>query len=557
MKKYIISYLFFFAAYACFAQQNTNQQPTVGISGALSTGGYFYLANGINGRQAPYGYSINAHATLHLKGIDVPFSVILNEQGSAFQQPFNRFGLSPTWKWGKLHLGHRNLSFSPFVLAGQTMYMAGIELSPRKWRIAAIRGRMNEAIRLDNPNFLTPRFQRNALVLKLGGGSAKNHFDFIFLKGKDDLSSLSNEPDSIRSNTPAQENSVFGIQWRQPLIKNKLVFQVDAAASTFINDIRYNRIDFSEELPSAHRIRFIIRPNAATHITYAGETSLRWQSQYFSLSTVYRRVAPEFQSMGVNYLLTDVEALTLRPSLILDKGKIVVGGSIGRERNNLDDRRVENTERTIGSLDLNLNPTPSFGLSTSYSNYIVQQQVFRDDLSNDSILINQINHHITVSPRYTMFKSSSTHTFLLTFNYQVLDDQNKSTEQFTDNKLANAFLNYVISEPGAGLNYRVGINYFLFQSELFLNARWGASAGIRKRFGETGFSISGNGAISLIGQETNGTETMGTNYSFNGTAEYAFSRKSNISFQLFFLKNDLGNRNFSETRGQLRYNFRF
>ncbi|MEO1260701.1 MAG: hypothetical protein AAFZ15_18025 [Bacteroidota bacterium] len=553
MKK--LTYLFLACLAPVFLMAQNNAP--VDISGVISLGGYIYHASGIPDRQAPYGYSINAHSTLHLKGIDIPFSVILNEQGRTFQQPFSRFGLSPTWKWGKLHLGHRNLNFSPFILAGQTMFMAGVELTPGKWRIAALRGRMNDAVGSDNPNFLTPRFQRNSLVLKLGGGTDKTHFDFIFLKGKDDLNSLPNEPDSVRDNTLAQENSVFGIQWRQPMFKSKLLFKLDAAASTFINDIRYSRIDFSEELPSVHRIRFIIRPNPATHITYAGESSLKWQHKNFSLSSVYRRVAPEYRSMGVNYLLTDVEALTLRPSLVMAKGKAVIGASIGRERNNLDNRRVENTERTIGSLDLNFNPSSAFGVAGQYSNYTVQQQVFKDNLSNDSILINQINHNVMVSPRFTIFKPSSTQTFLLTLNYQVLDDKNQSTGQFNDNNLVNAFLNYVINEPAAGVNYRVGFNYFKFESNLFLNIRWGGAAGIRKRFGETGFSLSGHAAISLIKQETLGEASNGMNYSFNGTAEYSFSKKNSISFQLFYLRNDIGDKNFSETRGQLRYNYRF
>lgn len=517
-------------------------------------GGYFYEASGTTDRQAPYGYSINANTTLRWKNFSIPFSVVLNEQGRRFEQPFNRFGLSPTWRWGKVHLGHRNLRMSKFILAGQTMYMAGVELTPGKLRFAAIRGRLNEAAGVDDPNFLRPRFQRNATVLKLGRGDDRSHFDFVFMKGKDDLNSLNSEPDSIRDATLAQENSLFGIKWRQPFIKGKLIFDFDAAASTFTEDIRYEPIDFSEEVPSIHRIRFIIRPNGSTHFSYAGETSLRWQSRSFGMAAIYRRVMPEYEAMGVNYLLTDVEALTLNPSFTLWQGKVVLGGSLGRERNNLDEHRLDNTERAIGSVDLNISPVPQFGIYAQYSNYTIQQQVFRDELSNDSLLIDQINRNLTVSPRFSIFKPNGTHTILATLNYQILDDQNQATEQFADNDLLNAFLNYVISMPSTGWNIRAGLNYFRFDAELFGNERLGTSIGLSKNFGDTGLTLSTNGAVSSIRQK--GKED-GMNYSLNTKANYAFSKKSSISFQLFFLKNDLPERSFSETRGQLRYNYRF
>lgn len=556
MKKTIYLFLFFLSANLAAGQSGTpKKKPSdFAVNGGLSLGGYFYEASGTPGRQAPYGYSINAHTTLRWKNFSVPFSVVLNEQGRRFEQPFNRFGLSPTWRWGKVHLGHRNLRMSKFILAGQTMFMAGVELTPGMLRFAALRGRLNKAAGVDNPNFLRPRFQRNATVFKLGRGDDRSHFDLIFMKGKDDLNSLNNEPDSIRNATPAQENSLFGVKWRQPFIKGKLVFDLDAAASTFTDDIRFEPIDFSEKAPSVHRIRFIIRPNGSTNFTYAGETSLRWQSRSFGLAATYRRVMPEYESMGVNYLLTDVEALTLNPSLTLKQGKVVLGGSFGRERNNLDDHRLEDTERAIGSVDVNWNPAPSFGLFAQYSNYTVQQQVFRDELTNDSLLIDQINRNVTVSPRFSMFKTNSTHTILATVNYQVLDDQNTVTEQFSDNDLVNAFLNYVINQRATGWNLRAGLNYFRFSSGFFENTRMGLSLGAGKKFGETGLSLSGNLAASLIGQEG---KDDGINYSLNTTTEYAFSKKSSLSFQLYFLKNDLPDRDFSEMRGQLRYNYRF
>jgi len=533
---------------------NVQQQKPFDISGGLSLGGYVYEGSGINSRQAPYGYSINAHSTLSIYGLSVPFSIVLNEQGRVFQQPFNRYGLSPTWKWGKVHLGHRNLNLSPFTLAGQTMYMAGVELTPGKLRFTAATGRFYNATGADNPNFLRPRFKRSALAFKLGaGGKNGGYFDVVFLKGKDDIHSLPNEPDSVLARLKAQENSVFGISFKQPFAKQKLMFSLDAASSIFTEDLRFEPIDFSQKAPAVENFGFIIRPNGSTHINYAGETSLRWEGERLGLAAIYRRVMPEYKSMGVNYLLTDIEALTLNPSLTLGEGKTVIGGSIGLERNNLDEHRAEDTRRTIGSLDLSVNPTPAFGFFAQYGNYTVQQQVFKEEFSNDSILVNQINHNFTFSPRYTIFGSSVHHNLLLTLNYQILDDQNGFTAEFTENDLVNAFLIYAASFPGTGLNLHGGLNHFRFKAGQFENYRTGLTAGVNKKFGDSGLTLGGDMTFSLIDQQG----SSGTNISASALLDYAFLKKNSISLQAFFLRNELPGAGFSEVRGQVRYNYRF
>ena len=557
MKHHILPLLIFFLTANCLVAQDLGSlkdQNPFGLDGALSLGGYFYEANGIKSRQLPYGYNVNANATLSFYGIQVPFSIVFNEQGRTFQQPFNRFGASPQWKWIKLHLGHRNLNLSPFTLAGQTMYMAGLELTPGKLRLLAAKGRFHNAAGSDNPNFLKPRFERSGLVLKLGrGGKNGGFFDLIFMKGKDDINSLSNEPDSVLARLKAQENSVFGLTIKQPFAKKRLTFSLDAAASTYTEDLRFEPIDFTEKAPSIDNVGFIIRPNGSSHLNYAGESSLSWQGDLFGLSAVYRRVMPEYKSMGVNYLLTDQEALTLNPTLTLSQGKVVVGGSIGLERNNLDEHRSEDTRRNIGSLDLSVNPSAAFGFFAQYSNYTVQQQVFRDEFTNDSILVNQVNHNVMFSPRYTIFGANMMHNLLLTLNYQALDDRNNLTAGFTENNLFNAFFNYVATFPGTGLNLRGGLNYFHFQSDLFENSRMGLTGGASKKFGQSGLTLGGELSVSFVEQQGG----SGTNLSASTLLDYAFLKKNSVSVQVFFLKNELAGTDFSEVRGQLRYNYRF
>ena len=75
-------------------------QKPLAVSGSLGLTSSFYGVSGISERQSPFSYGINAHATLSLYGISMPFSFTWynHTKKGNFYQPFNQFGISPTWK---------------------------------------------------------------------------------------------------------------------------------------------------------------------------------------------------------------------------------------------------------------------------------------------------------------------------------------------------------------------------------------------------------------------------------------------------------------------------
>src|SRR5687767_2715688 len=92
----------------------------VAFSGGLNVTSIFYNAKGIPNRYLPFNYVITGSPVLSIYGFQVPVTFTIGKQQSSFTQPFNQFGLSPTYKWVTLHAGYRNLFFSPYTLAGHT-----------------------------------------------------------------------------------------------------------------------------------------------------------------------------------------------------------------------------------------------------------------------------------------------------------------------------------------------------------------------------------------------------------------------------------------------------
>ena len=121
MKNLKIYLVFLFSLFALTnnAQDigNIKKSDPFKVSGNISLGSFMYNANGIEARQQPYGYSLGANLNFRIYGLSVPFYSSFNEQGGAFQHPFNRYGISPRYKWAQAHIGWRSMNMSQFSLS--------------------------------------------------------------------------------------------------------------------------------------------------------------------------------------------------------------------------------------------------------------------------------------------------------------------------------------------------------------------------------------------------------------------------------------------------------
>ena len=160
MKKFWIIGIFVCLSLALLEAQdltNIKDQKPIRFSGSTELRGIFYNASGIANRREPFTWILSGNPTLSLYGWDIPFSFILSRDDRAFRQPFNQFGMSPTYKWLTLHGGYRNVNFSSFTLGGHTMLGGGVEANPGKWRLGFMYGRLNRATVIDTTRMaLTP-----------------------------------------------------------------------------------------------------------------------------------------------------------------------------------------------------------------------------------------------------------------------------------------------------------------------------------------------------------------------------------------------------------------
>ena len=542
------------------AQNSPQKDKPVQLSGGLNAYAGIYTYSGIAARNQPHPFGLSGAVTLTLPGgVSLPFSAVLGNQGTSFRQPFNQFGVSPTYKWATAHAGYRNVSFSPFTLAGHTFLGGGVELNPGKLRIGAVYGRFNKAISstLSDPDVI-PSFKRTGYAVKVGYGKPGNYVDLVMLRARDDTNSINRIQMSPEQSATPAENLVVGLTSRLLLVRHILV-EADVAASSYTRDLSAAKVQAEAKSPLFRLAGKLITPRLSTQLTQATQAALGYQSKWGSVRFLYKRIDPNFQTMGAYYFQSDIQSYTGSVALNLLKGKARLAGSYGKQFDNLAANKNARTGRSVGSFMVSLNPDPVFGVDISLSNYGLSQRAGLRPLI-DTLRIAQNNLSANANVRYSILNKDFSHIFTLTGTHQQLSDLNATTAAQTENNSQNASLGYFLNANQSGL----GVNLMLSYTQTSLPSIntgteklrfYGPTLGGNYAFYKRKISTSAN-ASYLVNQQA---AVTGKVLTATANAGYQLAKKQNINISLNYLKSDTGIQaeKFNEFRGNIGYGISF
>lgn len=547
---------------------STPKPSLVKVTGGINAYAGFYSASGIEGqsrpgRNQPTPFGLSGQVTVALPGgISLPFSAVLGNQGSSFRQPFNQFGVSPTYKWATLHAGYRNVTFSPFTLAGHTFLGGGVELNPGNLRLGAVYGRFNKAIsgNLVEPDVL-PSYGRTGYALKVGYGKPGNYVDLVMLRARDDSNSIGPVlPTPERLLSPA-ENLVVGATSRLLILKH-ITVELDAAVSAYTRDTRASIVQAEGNNSLVRLFGPLFTPRLSTQLTQATQAAVGYRGQGYGLKLQYKRIDPNFQTMGAYYFQSDIESYALAPNLTMAGGKVNLVGSYGIQFDNLGGNKAARTGRRIGSLTASVNPSAKWGFDLQFSNYGISQQAGVRPLI-DTIRLAQNNLSLTGNVRYTLQKQDVVQVFTLTTTYQKLSDLNARTANFTNNTNTNANLGYFYQQTTTGWGFNGMVSYTetklppgLDPSGKGDNVRFfGPTLGASQSFLNKKLSTSLN-ASYLINQQAGIT---GKVINASANAGYQIAKRQSLSLNVAYLNSNTGlaTQTFNEFRGTIGYGISF
>ncbi|GAB4033183.1 hypothetical protein GCM10028809_33950 [Spirosoma gilvum] len=539
----------------------TKKSLPIKVSGGLNAYAGLYTASGIAARNQTSPFGLSGSVTVALPGgISLPFSAVLGNQGSSFRQPFNQFGVSPTYKWATVHAGYRNVSFSPFTLAGHTFLGGGVELNPGKLRLGAVYGRFNKAIstNLAEPDII-PAYQRTGYALKVGYGKPGNYVDLIMLRAKDDSASILSPPQSVSQTVTPAENLVVGLTTRLLILKH-ITVELDGAVSAYTRDVRSTLVSAEGSNAVTRFFGKLFTPRLSTQLTQATQAAIGYQGKTAGIKLQYKRIDPNFQTMGAYYFQSDIESYAIAPSLSLLEGKLRLSGSYGVQYDNLASNKAARTGRSIGSLIVSYNPATAFGVDVQLSNYGISQQAGLRPVI-DTLRLAQNNLSATVNTRYTLQTEDVAQVFTLTTTYQKLSDLNANTANQTENNNINLNLGYFYQQTTTGWGFNGMLSYTQTQLPIAVGDTnrtvrfFGPTLGATQSFLEKKLTTSFN-ASYLVNQQSGITGKVLT-ASLNGS--YQIAKRQSVSISLNYLNSNTGiqEQTFNELRGNLGYGISF
>ena len=540
----------------------------VKVTGGFSATNTFYAANGIADRRSPYYWMLSGNVNVSLYGWSIPISATITQQNKSYTQPFNQYGLSPHYKSVTLHLGYRSMQFSNFTLGGNIFLGGGIEFSPKKSfiRYSAMGGRFTKAVSESVTSGVisgTPAFERWGCGQKISLGSYAHGVDLIMFYAKDNANSISQKIADTFKLKPA-ENLVLAIATKQALTK-KLGIDLEYSYSIYTTDITIDRTQLTDNNYSNY-LGALMKRNISTQYNSAVLGGLTYNTGKFQIKLAFRRIGPEYKSMGSIYLNNDLEDVQTGLGWKMFKNKLSVNTSGGVQWNNLNQQLSSRMTRIIGSLNLvythneklNFNANVSNTMSnTSVNNSRVTANQLGLTQNVDSLKYTQVTQSASLGVNYNTGGEQIRHVLFSNLAYQKANDSQENNSSFY-----NVNAGYQTTYKPWGLSGTLGAVASNSYASSINSVSIGPSANISWMFRKkirTAFAVTGLETYSA-GQYT------GTNLTYRISGGYKQGKHHSFTADISLLTRKVVNQpsagtttmpSFQEFRGSIIYAYSF
>ncbi|MFB6454158.1 hypothetical protein ACE38W_02720 [Chitinophaga sp. Hz27] len=436
------------------------------MSGSLNTSATAYSASGIENRRDPLAWYFNGNLNINMFGYDMPFTFSYSNQGSNYSQPFNQFRFAPSYKWARAYFGTTSMNFSNYTLAGHMFDGAGVELSPGKWRMSAMYGRLLKAVQFDvlHPeNYSRAAFERNGYGLKLGYENNGDAYGISIFRAKDKMGSLEFIP-ADATITP-KENVAVSFNLRKTIFK-RFFTDIEYAVSALNRDTRAIKGSDSTVRSGHNFLGNLLSSTGTTSYFDAIQAGLGYSGSFYSIQLRYERVAPEYETLGAYTVVNDMRNITIAPTVTLFKGKVNLSGNAGMQVNNLDHTRASDDKRFVGTFNVAVVPNEHWAVNGSYSNFSnytrMRPQV--DPYFNnamDTLDFYQVNNSYNGTVMYRTGSKEHQHTIMLNSSYQYANNNSTAKDAVPNlSKFFTSAVNYNYNIQPKNLSLTGGVNYY-------------------------------------------------------------------------------------------------
>lgn len=392
----------------------------VKVSGGISFNTITYLQSGLlSPARDPFTWFASGNINVSILDVSLPFTYTYSNQGGNFTQPFNRTALHPKWKWITGHIGLTSMSFSPYTLTGHLFLGGGVELTPGKWKIKAMGGRLIKPVEYDPvaDNLNDIAYRRWGYGVSVGYEDKGYGGEVTIFKANDDPSSLTFIP--LNTTVKPQDNLVVSVKGKAKIIQN-LSVEAEYAFSALTQNINDETILSGNSSTFLHKL---IRGNSTTDYFNAVNASLNYSFKFMKIAAKFEHIDPGYKTLGGYFFNQDLQNYTLAPAFTLFKKKLNVAINTGFQRNNLSTQEASTTNRWIGSVNVSFVPNAKLVLNGTYSNFstYTRNRAVSDPFyyqPADTLNFYQLTQNSSAMVSYTIGEGDIKNVLQLIYNYQ-------------------------------------------------------------------------------------------------------------------------------------------
>ena len=528
------------------------------ISGGVSSNQVYFLTTDSNSNRQPFSTVFTGNVNFSIYEWSIPLSFTWSNQNYQFQQPFNRYSMHPKYKWVTAHIGYTSMSFSPYSLNGQLFTGVGVDLTPPgKFSCSAMFGRMQKAIEYDSVRPANTSYSRIGYGLKTQYKLPElemftGDVGFIFFYARDNRYSISETPDLMyiydSLNIAPRENMVLSTSGNFSIMKN-IRLNVEYAQSALTRNLRDTALSFTT-MPVFSGLGF--HSNATTGVFNAFKTNVGYSFLEYTIGVGYERIDPEYSTLGAYYFTNDFENITLNASGRFIENKLSAACSVGKQRDNLDNKKSSQMDRWVNSLSLSFAPNSKFTMGANYSTFQSYTNVQTKIMQNyqqlkpfapvDTFNYVQLSQSAGANATYSLVSNESRRkSIMLNFNWQT-SSQRQSSQNIPGAVFYNVNAIYTYGIVPMQLNVSVSVNsilnYMPGANSKIIGPALSVSKMLLNKTLRTSVSVSTNN--NYVNSELNSRiSTLRSNNS------YVIKKKHNLNLSLALL-----NRNYFKTNKQ-------
>lgn len=546
--------------------EQVGQGQILRVSGGVNTNHVFYTRSDTIERRDPYNYFVTGNLNFDLYGWSVPLSFTYSNQNTSFQQPFNQYGLTPTYKWITAHAGWSAMTFTPYTLGGHVFLGGGVELNlDSPWNFKAMYGRLikpvaEDTTREDRPE---PAYRRMGYGFMGGYKKGNDYVDLILFRAADEINSIPLVTDTLA--LPPQENLVLSIRGGKQLF-GKVVLNMEYAISGLTEDTRQpDSAAVERNVFSLAGPLFTQKPSSAYYDAF--KTSLNYQGKAYVLGVAYERIDPGYATLGAYFFNNDLENITVNLNTRLLRDKVNLGFNLGTQRNNLDDTELSSTRRWVGSTNLAVAASPRLNLSASYSNFTtftnarqpfeLINNVTQYDLL-DTLNFRQISQNANINAFYLLKQGEEVRQNLsLNLSAQNSSDEQNGVDQGSGNRFYNLNTSWALQLLPQNMSMTVAFNASKNDAGEIQTTTLGPTVAVNRSFLEK--KLRGTLSLSYNQTQSNG-ELVNRVTNARANASYTLKEKHNFNLSIIVLNRGAAGSNpnpFTEYTTTFSYSYSF